>query len=155
MTIIEHHVSIFWGMVGGFLAALVLSPWLTGLTRGDCAPTDVFWAKYVGDRPPEEYANQGTALHFACGALAGGVLAVLEPIMPVEWAVRETVRAGLVTGVANGLVYGVVLVVVALGGLRLTLDRTVDWKRFGLLCRFNLAYGMLLGAMFGYYLSVG
>jgi hypothetical protein len=153
MTTIGRHVPVYGSVFGGFLVALVVTPLITGLTDDASAPTDLFWAKYVGDGAPSAYTLQGTLLHLTYGMCAAVVLGALEPEFPLQWPVRETVRAGLASGVANGVVFGTGLFVVALGVFRFVLELELDRRRLWLLARFHLTYGVVLGAMYGYHLN--
>lgn len=68
-------VTILNGLVGGFVATLVMTGFM--MTMGDDSPppTALLWAKYVGDGEPDQYMMQGMALHLLYGTIAGGVFA--------------------------------------------------------------------------------
>lgn len=98
--------SVGRGLLGGFVATVVMTAYRLPVFRA-LPPTAEFWARYVGGGEAEQYALQGLALHLGYGAAAGGVYGLLESVL--DWrdpASRE--RAGLVAGLAYGLVLSVI-----------------------------------------------
>lgn len=138
-------VTIVSGLVGGFVATIVMTIFMMMLGDDSPPPTAVFWSKYVGDGAPDQYMMQGMVLHFIYGIIAGGVFAVLVP------ALGFVSVATLGAAIIWGLVYGVVLfVIAAVFWMMMVMGMSPEMKMAGMFLFFHLVYGLILGAWAGY-----
>lgn len=120
-------VSVLTGVVGGIVATIVMTLFMMALGN-DSPPTALFWSKYVGDGPADEYMMQGMALHMLYGTIAGVVYAVLVDPLAVGFTPEE-----LVGGLVFGAVYGFVLFVgAAVFWMNVVLDMDPEPKDIGL-----------------------
>lgn len=135
-------VSLIAGLAGGLAATIVMTFVMMILGDGGPPPTAGLVAKFGGG-DPEDYAMSGMLLHLSYGIVAGVVFAVGVPLLGLEFE-------SLVSAVALGLVYGIILMV---GGM-------VFWMRMvigiepdrGMMLTFataHLVYGIVLGAFIG------
>lgn len=138
-------VTIGSGLVGGFVATIVMTILMMTLGDDSPPPTALLWSKYVGDGTPQEYMMQGMILHMLYGIIAGGVFAVLVPL----FGFVSVATVG--SAVLWGLVYGFILF---LGGvmfwMNLVLGMEPEMKMAGMFLFFHLVYGLVLGAWFGF-----
>lgn len=74
-------VSLLNGLIGGFIATIVMTAFMMTLGDDSPPPTAVFWSKYVGEGPPEEYMMQGMILHMLYGTINGAVYVLLAAIL--------------------------------------------------------------------------
>lgn len=147
-------VSLLAGLVGGFVATIVMTALMMGLGDDSPPPTAVFWSKFVGDGPPEDYMMQGVVLHLGYGTGAGSVLAALSPEYLDLIAVMELTT--LTGGVVNGLIYGFFLfVVAAVVVMNLILDMDAEPPEIATFLLFHLVYGAVLGGFLGLELIAG
>jgi len=106
-------------------------------------PTALFWSKYIGDGPPEDYMMPGMALHMIYGIVAGVVLAgglLAGGFDDVE----------LLVAVGAGLVYGLVLFAgAAVFWMNVVLGLDPEPKEVGAFLFFHLVYGLVLGGTLG------
>lgn len=51
------------GLVGGFVATIVMTAFMMALGDDSPPPTALFWSTYVGNGPPDDYTMQGMILH--------------------------------------------------------------------------------------------
>jgi hypothetical protein len=133
------------GLIGGIVATVVMTGSMMALGDDSPPPTAVLWAKFVGDQGPEAYLPQGMALHLLYGTGAGFVYGLL--------ADGELLALGspgaLTGGVLNGLVYGLILMVGAVGWSRGVIGMDADPKQMGLMTFHHVLYGLILGAFVG------
>lgn len=131
------------GLVGGLLATIVMTMFMMALGDDSPPPTAQLWAKYVGDGPAEEYMMPGMALHIMYGIGAGVAFVLVVPALGFG---LET----LLTAVAFGAAYGIVLTVVGMVlWMRVVLAMEPDPKMMGMFTVFHLVYGVVLGAVVG------
>ena len=136
-------VTLIGGLAGGIVATIVMTVFMMALGDDSPPPTALFWSKYVGDGPPEEYVMQGMALHMLYGLGAGVALAALLPA-----AGFGTVT--LVTALGVGVGYGILLFVVAAAfWMNVVLALDPEPKAVGAFLFFHLVYGAVLGAWLG------
>ena len=136
-------VTLLSGLVGGLLATIVMTMFMMTLGDDSPPPTAQLWAKYVGDGPAEEYMMPGMALHMMYGIGAGVAFVLVVPALGFG---LET----LLTAVAFGAAYGIVLTVVGMVlWMRVVLAMEPDPKMMGMFTVFHLVYGVVLGAIVG------
>jgi hypothetical protein len=136
-------VTLLSGLVGGLLATIVMTMFMMALGDDSPPPTAQLWAKYVGDGPAEEYMMPGMALHMMYGIGAGVAFVLVVPALGFG---LET----LLTAVAFGAAYGIVLTVVGMVlWMRVVLAMEPDPKVIGMFTVFHLVYGVVLGAIVG------
>ncbi|MUV85458.1 hypothetical protein GJ631_02385 [Natronomonas sp. CBA1123] len=136
-------VTLLSGLVGGLLATIVMTMFMMALGDDSPPPTAQLWAKYVGDGPAEEYMMPGMALHIMYGIGAGVAFVLVVPALGFG---LET----LLTAVAFGAAYGIVLTVVGMIlWMRVVLAMEPDPKMMGMFTVFHLVYGVVLGAVVG------
>lgn len=137
--------SILGGAAGGLVATIVMTAFMVLLGDDLPPPTAVFYAEYVGDGAPTDYMPQGMVLHLFYGTGAGAVFGALG-----DAGLFVFTPVGLTTGVLNGLVYAVVLLVGAAGfWMNLVLDMDADLRQMAMMALFHLIYGTVLGAWVG------
>lgn len=137
-------VTLVSGLVGGLVATIVMTAFMMALGDDSPPPTALFWAKYVGDGPPEEFMMQGIVLHMLYGTIAGGVLVAVAPLLGF------VSLAGFTSAVLWALVYGFVLfVVAAVFWMNVVLDIDAGPKEAGMFLLFHLVYGAVLGVWLG------
>jgi len=137
-------VTIISGLVGGLVATIVMTVFMMGLGDDSPPPTAAFWAKYVGDGAPSDYMLQGMVLHLLYGIVAGGVFVSL--LAPLGLGVTA-----LTGGLLWGVVYGIVLFVIAAGfWMMIVLDMSATPAMAGLFLLFHLVYGVVLGGFVFY-----
>lgn len=132
-------VTILNGLVGGFVATLVMTGFM--MTMGDDSPppTALLWAKYVGDGEPDQYMMQGMVLHLLYGTIAGGVFAWVINLLNLSVA---TLSGGLLWGI----VWGLVLFMMGAGfWMMMVLDISPDRDMAMQFGGFHLVYGIVLG----------
>jgi hypothetical protein len=138
-------VTLLGGIVGGLVATIVMTVFMMALGDDSPPPTAVFWSKYVGDGPPDENVMPGMVLHVVYGAIAGGLFAVVVPLLGFVSV------ATIASAVIWGLVYGVVLFVgAAVFWGRIVLGMNPDPRAAGTMLVSHLVYGAVLGAWVGY-----
>ena len=138
-------VSIVTGLVGGFVATIVMTGFMMALGDDSPPPTALLWSQYVGDEPPEAYVMQGMALHFVYGTAAGGVLAAILAVLSLPLSATT-----LVGGTVWGVVWGVVLFLVSAAfWMNVVLDIDAGPKQAGMFLFFHLVYGVVLGVVLG------
>lgn len=132
------------GIVGGFVATLVMTAFMMALGDDSPPPTALFWSKYVGDGSPDDYMMQGMVLHVLYGIGAGLVFGAGAV------ALGFGVTGGLVTGLIGGVVWGVVLFVFAAAfWMNVVLAIDAEPTQVGLFLLFHLVYGVVLGGWMG------
>jgi hypothetical protein len=132
------------GIVGGFVATVVMTAFMMALGDDSPPPTALFWSTYVGDGSPDDYVLQGMVLHMLYGIGAGLVFGAGTAALGLG------VTGGLVTGLAGGVVYGLVLFVVAAAfWMNVVLRMDAEPKQAALFALFHLVYGVVLGAWLG------
>lgn len=137
-------VTLLSGVVGGFVATIVMTVFMTQLGDDSPPPTALFWAKYVGDGGPEEAMMPGMVLHLVYGTIAGGAFVLLLPILGLSFA-------SVGSAVLWGLVWGVVLFIFAAAfWMMMVLGMDPEKKQVGMFLLFHLIYGAILGAWIGY-----
>lgn len=138
-------VTLISGLVGGFVATIVMTIFMMTLGDDSPPPTALFWSKYVGDGDPDQYMMEGMVLHFIYGIIAGGVFAIVASVL--GFVSVATVGAAVLWGLA----YGVVLFVFAAAfWMMMVLGMSPDMKMAGMFLFFHLVYGLVLGAWVGY-----
>lgn len=138
-------VTLISGLVGGFVATIVMTIFMMTLGDDSPPPTALFWSKYVGDGDPDQYMMQGMVLHFIYGIIAGGVFAIVASVL--GFVSVATVGAAVLWGLA----YGVVLFMFAAAfWMMMVLGMSPDMKMAGMFLVFHLVYGLVLGAWVGY-----
>jgi len=136
-------VTLLSGLVGGLLATIVMTMFMMALGDDSPPPTAQLLAKYVGDGPAEEYMMPGMALHMMYGIGAGVAFVLVVPALGFG---LET----LLTAVAFGAAYGIVLTVVGMVlWMRVVLAMEPDPKVIGMFTVFHHVYGVVLGAIVG------
>ncbi|MFB6104678.1 MAG: hypothetical protein ABEJ57_06295 [Halobacteriaceae archaeon] len=136
--------TIVSGLVGGFVATVVMTLFM--LTMGDDSPppTALFWVRYVGDGDPDAAMAPGLVLHAIYGTVAGGVLAAAVPAIAVLSVTSVT------DGLLWGLAYGVVLFVgAAVFWMNIVLDMDPEPGQVVGFLVFHLIYGVVVGAWLG------
>ncbi len=132
-------VAIVNGLVGGFVTTIVMSGFMMAMGDDSPPPTALLWAKYVGERRPDQYMMQGMILHFLYGTIGGGVFAWLVNVLDLSVAM-------LGGGLLWGIVWGLILFMIGAGFWMMTvLDISPDRQMaisFGV---FHLVYGLVLG----------
>lgn len=136
-------ITVINGFAGGIVATIVMTVFMMALGDDSPPPTALFWSKYVGGGPPDEYMMQGMVLHLLYGLGAAVVLALVLPAAGFT-------SVGLTTAVGFGVVYGVVLfVVAAVLWMNVVLDIDAELPMVGAFLSFHLVYGIVLGAWLG------
>lgn len=136
-------VTLLSGLVGGFVAAIVMAAFMMTLGDDSPPPPALFWSKYIGAREPQAYMIQGMVLHLLYGTVAGAVFALLVPVVGLS-------VASVGSAVLWGLVWAVVLFVIgAVLWIRLVLGMEPELKMAGMMLFFHLVYGAVLGAWIG------
>jgi hypothetical protein len=136
-------ITIINGLIGGLIATIVMTVFMMTLGDDSPPPTALFWSKYIGDGPPDEYMMQGMVLHLLYGIGAGVALAAI-----LIAGGFETVE--LLEAVAIGLGYGFVLfVVAAVLWMNVILDLDAEPKMVGMFLFFHLVYGGVFGVVLG------
>jgi hypothetical protein len=132
-------VSIIGGLVGGFVATIVMTAVMMVMGDGGPPPTAQLVAKFA-DGDPEDYAMPGMALHFLYGIGAGAVFAVVLPLVVSDPSIA--VAVGL------GLVYGLVLMAVGMvGWMRGVIGMEPDSDMMMMFGTVHVVYGVVLGAI--------
>lgn len=127
------------GLVGGFVATIVMTVFMMALGDDSPPPTALFWSKYVGDGDPDEYMMQGMALHLLYGIIAGVVFVVAVPLLGLS-------IGSMTTAVLYGLAYGVVLFIgAAVFWMNIVLDLDPEMPMVAMFLLFHLIYGAVLG----------
>lgn len=138
-------VTLLSGLVGGVIATIVMTVFMMALGDDAPPPTALFWSKYVGGGEPTEYVLQGMVLHLLYGTVAGGIFALVVPVV----AVASVATIG--SAVLWGLVYGIVLFLgAAVVWMNLVLGMTPELKQASMFLLFHLIYGAVLGGWIGY-----
>lgn len=137
-------VTLLGGLVGGFIATIVMTVLMMALGDDSPPPTALFWSKYVGDGEPSEFMMQGMVLHLLYGTIAGGVFALLIPVLGFV-SVATVVSAILWGGVFAFLLF----VFAAVFWMNIILGMDADMKAAGMFLIFHLVYGVVLGAWIG------
>lgn len=131
-------VSIVAGLVGGFVATLVMTAVMMILGDGGPPPTARLVAKFAGG-DPEDHAMPGMALHFVYGIVAGAVFVVVVPLLGFG-------LESIVVAVGLGLVYGLALMI---GGMmfwmRTVIGMDPDRSMMVMFGTVHLVYGVVLG----------
>ena len=136
-------VSLISGLAGGLVATIIMTMFMMTLGDDSPPPTALFWSKYVGNGPPDEYIMQGIVLHLIYGTIAGGVFAIGVGILGVG-------VASLGSGLLWGLAYGILLFIgAAVFWMNIVLGVDADMKMVGMFLFFHLVYGAVLGAWIG------
>lgn len=136
-------VTILSGLAGGLLATIVMTVFMMTLGDDSPPPTAELWATYVGDGPAEEYVMPGMVLHLLYGIGAGAAFVLLVPA--VGFGLSE-----LVTAVAAGVVFAVVLTVVGMAfWMNVVLGMDAGPKTMAMFGVFHLVYGVFLGGFVG------
>ena len=92
-------LTLLGGLVGGLLATIPVTVFMTTLRDDSPPPTALFWAKYIGDNEPDAYIPQGMALHVLYVTGGGVVLAAVLPALGFgDVALVTALGAGLATG---------------------------------------------------------
>jgi hypothetical protein len=134
--------SLIAGLVGGFVATLVMTAVMMVMGDGGPPPTAQLVAKFAGG-DAEEYAMPGMALHMVYGIVAGAVFAVGVPLVGLS---LESI--GLAAGL--GLAYGIVLMVVGMGlWMRTIIGIEPDSGMIMMFGTVHAVYGIVLGAFLG------
>lgn len=137
-------VTLIGGLVGGLVATIVMTVFMMGLGDDSPPPTSLFWSKYVGGGDPDEYVMQGMVLHMIYGVVAGGIFAVIVPLL--GFVSVATVGSALLWG----LVYGFVLFLgAAVFWMNVVLGMSPEMKMAGTFLFFHLVYGAVLGGWLG------
>lgn len=137
-------VTIVSGLIGGFVATLVMTIFMMLVGDDSPPPTALFYSKYVGGESPDQYMMQGMLLHFVYGIVAGGVFVAVVP------ALGFVSTATLGAAILWGLVYGLVLFVIAAAfWMMMILGMSPEMKMAGTFLFFHLVYGVVLGAWVG------
>ena len=137
-------VTLIDGLVGGFIATIVMTILMMVLGDDTPPPTALFWSKFVGDGEPSDFMMQGMVLHLLYGVMAGGAFAVIASFLDMINV------AALETAILWGLVYGVALFVgAAVFWMKLILGIEPERKMVGMFLFFHLIYGAILGAWIG------
>lgn len=137
-------VTLIDGLTGGLVATIVMTAFMMLLGDDSPPPTALFWGTYLGSGDPPEYLIHGMVLHVLYGIIAGGVFALVVPILEFV----GVASVGVV--VLWGLVYGVLLfIVAAVFWMNIVLDLEPDKRMVGLFLFFHLVYGAVLGGWIG------
>lgn len=138
-------VTVLTGLVGGLVATVVMTLFMTRLGDDSPPPTAALWAKFVGDEGPEAYMKQGMALHVLYGVGAGVAFAVLLTVG------LNVAVPGAMVGLGTGLAYGLVLTVVgAAVWMKGVLGMDPDGGTVATFALFHVVYGLVLGTMVTY-----
>lgn len=137
-------VTLLSGLVGGFIATIIMTVLMMALGDDSPPPTALFWSKYVGDGEPSEFMMQGMVLHLLYGTIAGGAFALLIPVLGFISV------ATIVSAILWGGVFALVLFVfAAVFWMNIILGMDADMKAAGMFLVFHLVYGVVLGAWIG------
>lgn len=137
--------TIIDGVAGGIVATIVMTAFMMALGDDSPPPPAVFWATYVGGGDPGEYMPQGMVLHLLYGTGAGAVYGAIGAAGAFVFT-----PAGLVNGVLNGIVYALILfVVAAVFWMNVVLDMDAEHREAAMMGGFHLIYGVVLGAWVG------
>lgn len=136
-------ITLLGGLVGGLLATIVMTAFMMALGDDSPPPTALFVSKYLGDGEPDEYMMPGMALHILYGIGAGVVLAAVLLAAGFD-------NVALLIALGIGVAYGIVLFVGAAAfWMNVVLGLEPEGKAVGLFLFFHLAYGAVLGSVFG------
>ena len=128
------------GIVGGFVATIVMTIAMMAMTDDSPPPTALLWAKYIGNRGPDEYMMQGMILHFIYGILAGGVFVLVANTIGLD-------LVSLGSSILWAVVYGVMLFLIGAGfWMPRVLDMQPDRQMAVGFLLFHVVYGIVLGA---------
>ena len=136
--------ALLQGAAGGLVATAVMTVFRMSIARS-LPPTAVFWSRFVGSGPPEEYATEGLALHLGYGMAAGVAFAAVFPTgEPAPEVARE--RQGAIWGTLYGIALSAFGLRVVLGWLLgMDLDPDERWIfHVG-----HVIYGLTLGSWLG------
>ena len=141
MSAITPLTGAVWGLAGALAMVVVMN------LRGGEAPPPfaVFWAKFLGDGDPAGAMPQAMSLHAGYALVAGTVYAAGVGPVGASAGLGATTLVG---GVVLGLVWALVLLVVAMafwGRLVLDLDPGPAQRRTLVLA--HAAYGLTLGVL--------
>lgn len=137
-------VTLIGGLVGGLVATIVMTILMMVLGDDSPPPTALFWSKYIGDGDPSDYMLPGMMLHLLYGIIAGGVFALIVPL--IGFISLATVGSAVLWG----LIYGIVLFVgAAVFWMNIVLGMEPEMKMVGMFLFFHLVYGAVLGAWLG------
>lgn len=131
--------SLINGLIGGILAGLGMLVWLlaAGLLGGD-SPQQILERFLVPGQPPNMFS--GVFIHLGVSAVYGAIFGLLLRVLPAAWQMS----AGKL---AAGLVYGMLLYLLAKGIiLPGTGSPMVEFSSLALASA-HLMYGALLGAI--------
>lgn len=133
------------GLAGGLVATVIMTAFMMMFGDDSPPPTAMFWAQYVGNGQPSEYMMQGMVLHFLYGIGAGLVFGLLGAADIVVMSL-DTIGGGVV----DGLLFGVVLfVVAAVFWMNIVLDMDAGPRQATMFLFFHLVYGAVLGGFVG------
>lgn len=138
-------VTLIDGLAGGIVATIAMTAFMLALGDDSPPPTAAFYAKYVGDRQPDAYMQEGMFLHVLYGIGAGVAFAFLGVA-----GLFAFTPVNLTNGVVNGLAYGFVLFAgAAVFWMKIVLDMDPEPADVGQFLFFHLVYGAVLGAWLG------
>ncbi len=137
-------VTLLSGLVGGFVATIVMTILMMALGGDSPPPTAAFWSKYVGDGEPTDFMMQGMILHLFYGSIAGAIFAKVIPLIGFI-TVSTVVSAAL-----WGLLYGFILFLfAAMFWMKIVLKMDADREAVGMFLLFHLVYGAVPGTWIG------
>lgn len=137
-------VTLVSGLIGGLIATIVMTVFMMMLGDDSPPPTALFWSKYIGSGSPDEHMMPGIILHLLYGTIAGGVFALLVPLIGFVSV------ASIGTAILWGLIYAVGLfIAAAVFWMKIILQLEADMQMAGMFLVFHLIYGLVLGAWIG------
>ena len=132
------------GLQAGLVATFVMTAFRLPIMRS-LPPSANFWARYVGEKGPDEYPVAGLLLHLFYGTVCGGLFGALFTVSDAERAIDPEQR-----GLLWGSIYGMCL---SAFGTRVMLDALLDIRldadELALFHTGHLIYGLTLGAWVG------
>lgn len=132
----------YFGIVGGFLGAVAMVVLMDLLEVQEYPPSVQFWARFLGNGNPDNYVGAGLFLHVIYGTVVGG----LYPRLAYVSGAGADLYAGWPLAIVGGILFGVVLFVVAVlyrivGLFRMEMAPRQVWT----LAMLHLVYGVVLG----------
>lgn len=135
-------VSVTAGLVGGFVATVVMTAVMMAIGDGGPPPTAAFIAKFAGGEPAD-HKMPGMVLHLLYGAVAGAVFVLIVPALGLS-------LGSLGVAVGLGVVYAIVLMIAGMVvWLRAVIGMEPDKGMMMTFATVHVVYGLVLGAFLG------
>lgn len=139
------------GIVGGFVATVVMSMLMMPMMKGQPMPTAIMASKFLNKKTPAQNKMLGMVLHFFYGIVAGLVFALIADAL---WGLGDE-TTGAIVGYALG--WGVLLwlgsfmwmMILGMTKMMASMSGGQKMKMMGGQLMMHLVYGAVLGVIIG------